>query len=188
MDLEQSVFDTTFTAIDFETTGLYAATDRIVELGAVQFKDGEILATFDALVDPGVRVTPEILSITGISDEMLAGRPSIATVLPDFMKFVGTSVLVAHNAPFDIGFLRAELQRAHLPEVKNPIVDTQQLAQKAYPGQRSYALQSLVAFLEFPPNNAHRALDDSLMCMKVFEACVRELSFMGELALGSVLI
>lgn len=187
MNPEQSVFETTFTAIDFETTGLYPATDRIVEFGGVQFKDGEILATFDALVDPGVPVTAETLAITGITNEMLAGKPSVDITLPQFINFIGDSIIVAHNAPFDVGFLRAALQLAGMPDVKNPIIDTQLLAQKAYPGQRSYSLQNLVAFLKLPPNNAHRALDDSIMCMKLFEACARELSFMGDLPLSDVL-
>lgn len=187
MDPEQSVFDTTFTAIDFETTGLYPATDRIVEFGGVRFKDGTVIATFDALVDPGVSVTAETLAITGISNEMLAGKPGISETLPEFIGFIGESIIVAHNAGFDVGFLRAALQTAGLPDVKNPIIDTQLLAQKAFPGQRSYSLQNLVTFLKFPPNNAHRALDDSIMCMKLFEACAREMSFMGDLPLSEVM-
>jgi DNA polymerase III epsilon subunit family exonuclease len=187
MDLEQSVFEVTFTAIDFETTGLYSATDKIVEFGAVSFMDGKVISTFDALVDPGVPVTAETLSITGITNEMLSGKPTIDIVLPDFIEFIGDSIIVAHNAAFDIGFLRAALQLTGMEDVKNPIVDTQQLAQKAFPGQRSYALQNLVTFLKIPPNQAHRALDDSIMCMKLFDACTREMSFMGDLPLSEVI-
>jgi DNA polymerase III alpha subunit (gram-positive type) len=96
-------------------------------------------------------------------------------------------VLLAHNASFDAGFLRAALQETGLGELDNLIIDTQALAQRAFPRLKSYALQSLVEHLGIPPNNAHRALDDSVVCMKLFLSCAEALSFMGQLSLEEVL-
>lgn len=187
MDSSQSVAEVTFTAFDFETTGLNPASDRIIELGAVTFRNFEIIGEFQTLVDPEIPLERGASEITGITSDMLAGRPNVVQVLPQFLEFLSGSVLVAHNAGFDIAFLRAALQIAQLEAVKNPLIDTQVLAQKAYPRQKSYSLQSMVEFLGIPPNNAHRALDDAIMCMKLFHSCVQELSFMGEITLGEVL-
>lgn len=187
MDTSQSVAEVTFTAFDFETTGLNPATDRIIELGAVKFRGTQIVGEYQTLVDPEIPLEPGASEITGITPKMLAGQPTATAVLPQFLLFLSDTVLVAHNAGFDIAFLRAALQKTDLEAVKNPLIDTQILAQKAYPRQKSYSLQSLVELLGFPPNNAHRALDDAVMCMKLFNSCVQELSFMGEITLGEVL-
>lgn len=187
MDTSQSVADLTFTAFDFETTGLNPATDRIIELGAVKFRGSDIVGEYQALVDPEIPLESGASEITGITAQMIAGQPKVREVLPQFLDFLGDSILVAHNAGFDIAFLRSALQTTDLEPVKNPLIDTQILAQKAYPRQKSYSLQNMVEFLGLPPNNAHRALDDAVMCMKLFNACVQELSFMGEITLGEVL-
>lgn len=187
MDNSQSVAEVTFTAFDFETTGLNPAKDRIIELGAVKFRGSEIVGEYQTLVDPEIPLEPGASEITGITAEMVAGQPTVVQVLPQFLEFLGDSVLVAHNAGFDIAFLRAALQASELEAVRNPLIDTQVLAQKAYPRQKSYSLQSMVEFLGIPPNNAHRALDDAVMCMKLFNSCVQELSFMGEISLGEVM-
>ena len=188
MDFSRSVTEITFTAFDFETTGLYPATDRIVEFGAVQFCDARMLGSFEALVDPGIPVPDGAAAISGITTEMVRGKPGIDTVLPQFMTFLGDSVLVAHNAPFDVGFLRAALDAAGLPSLTNMIIDTQVLAQRAFPRHKSYALQALVSELELPRGNAHRGLDDAIMCMRLFQACVDSLSFMGEMSLQQLLV
>ncbi|MFW6215422.1 MAG: PolC-type DNA polymerase III [Alkalispirochaetaceae bacterium] len=187
MDNSQSVAELTFTAFDFETTGLNPAHDRIIELGAVQFRNGEVTGEFQALVDPEIPLQQGAMEITGITPDMLAGRPKVSEVLPKFLTFLGETVLVAHNAGFDIAFLRSAMQGSDLEPVRNPLVDTQILAQKAYPRQKSYSLQYLIEFLGIPPNNAHRALDDALMCMRLFTSCVDQMAFMGEITLGEIL-
>lgn len=187
MNSDQSVSEVPFVAFDFETTGLYPARDRIVEFGAVRFRDRTEEAAFDALVDPGIDISGEAGSVSGITPEMVKGKPGVAETLPGFLEFIDGAVLVAHNAEFDVGFLRAALQAAGHPDIKNPIIDTQALAQRAFPRLRSYSLQNLVAELALPAGNAHRALDDARMCMHLFSACADALSFMGELTLGEVL-
>lgn len=184
---DQSVSRVPFVAFDFETTGLYPARDRIVEFGAVRFRDRAEESTFDALVDPGIEIGGEAGSVSGITPEMVKGKPTVEETIPRFLEFIDGAVLVAHNAEFDLGFLRAALEAAGHQDIKNPIVDTQALAQRAYPRLRSYSLQNLVAELNLPSGNAHRALDDARMCMHLFSACAEALSFMGELTLGEVL-
>jgi DNA polymerase III epsilon subunit family exonuclease len=187
MDTEQAVDEVVFTAIDFETTGLYPATDRIVEFGAVRFRGGEVIAEFDQLANPGVPIGTAAGDVSGIRDADVADAPGVAEVLPRFVDFIGESVIVAHNAPFDLGFLQAALADRGLPPVGNLIIDTQVLAIKAFPRRRSYGLQNLAAELGLPPNRAHRAKDDAVMCMRLFRACVASLSFMGDLPLSEVL-
>ncbi|MCG8480254.1 MAG: 3'-5' exonuclease [Spirochaetales bacterium] len=187
IDTTRPVTDFTFVAFDFETTGLHPAVDRIVEFGAVRFTIGEETGSFGELTDPGVAIHPDAAKVSGITDDMVAGKPPVAVVLPRFVDFFGDAILMAHNAEFDTGFLRAELQRAGLPTIENRILDTQVLAQKAFPGKKSYALQSLVEMLGIPAAQAHRARDDARQCMRLFEHCVEALSFMGDLPVGDVL-
>lgn len=187
IDTTVPVTDCTFVAFDFETTGLHPAVDRIVEFGAVRFTIGRELAEFGELADPGFPINPDASRVSGITDEMVAGKPGVGEVLTRFMAFTDTSILVAHNAEFDTGFLRAELQRARMPTVENLIIDTQVLAQKAFPGKKSYALQNLVEMLGIPVNTAHRARDDARQCMRLLEHCVHALSFMGDLPMSDIL-
>ena len=187
MNMEQSVSSTVFTAFDFETTGLHAGLDRIVELGAVRFRGDSIEAEIEQLVNPECEIPEDAVGVSGIDSEMIRNKQVIAEVLPDFMAMCEDSILIAHNASFDMGFLRAALQETGLPEVNNRVIDTQVLAQRAFPRQRSYSLQALIEMLEIPPNNAHRARDDAYMCMKLFHACADRLSFMGEVTLKEVL-
>ena len=116
MDSSLSVSDITFVAFDFETTGLHPATDRIIELGAVKFQDRAVLGTFDMLVNPGVAITDAAVNVSGITAEMLASKPAVDQALPEFMEFISGAVLVAHNAPFDMSFLRAALELAGMGE------------------------------------------------------------------------
>jgi DNA polymerase-3 subunit epsilon len=187
MDMNTSVADAVFTAFDFETTGLLSGSDRIVEFGAVKFRGDAILGTFGELVNPGIPIPEDSVRITGISGDMVADKPRVEVVLDPFLEFIGDSILVAHNASFDMGFLRAALAGSGRGDVQNLLIDTQQLAKRAFPGQKSYSLQNLAGFLKFPLNNAHRAVDDSIQCMKLFNACARDLSVMGEISIKEVL-
>ena len=187
IDVSKPVGECTFVAFDFETTGLHPAVDRIVEFGAVRFTIGRELADFNQLANPGQKIDPRASAVSGITDAMVASAPAVADVLDPFLSFVGDAILLAHNASFDSGFLRAELERVGKPSVSNLVIDTQVLAQKAFPGKKSYALQNLVEMLKIPANTAHRARDDARQCMRLFEHCVDQLSFMGDLSLSEVL-
>ena len=171
----------TFLALDFETTGLDPARDRVVEIGALRFAAawGEGGPSFreegalSALVDPGMPMPPAARGIHGISDEDLAGAPPFAAVAPALLALCEGAVIVAHNALFDLSFLRAELARAGLPLPRNAPLDTRNLARESFPGAGSYRLGALSAMLGIDGGRAHRALDDARTCMLLLAACAR---------------
>jgi len=172
---ENLIANIEFTAFDFETTGLSPNRDRIVEIGAVRFRNGQVYGTYESLINPGIPIPPKVTSIHGITDGMVEDKPSAEDMLPDFLGFIHGSVLVAHNAPFDTRFLFSELKRAGSAPPKAVILDSLPLSRKAFPGRKSYKLQDLAPFFSVPVSNAHRACDDAQVCMKVFSNCIKEL-------------
>ena len=104
----------TFVAFDLETTGLTPVVDRIVEIGAVRFRAGEVLDTFQTLVDPEMPISPGATGKNGVTDDMVKGQPTIDKVLPGFMDFLGQDIPMAHHAPFDVGFLTYDISRLNL--------------------------------------------------------------------------
>ena len=153
-----AVYDTAvFVAFDTETTGLDPASGRIVEIGAVKFDRRGIIARYNVLINPEMPMPEEAGKVNGITDAMLKDKPLIAAVFPDFFDFIGTGVLVAHNAPFDINYLT------------NKVVDTRIFAKEVYTGLSSYALQDLAVQLGITALEAHRAEDDARVCMELFE-------------------
>jgi DNA polymerase-3 subunit epsilon len=155
-----------FVALDLETTGLFAETDRIVEVGAVRFdRTGRELGRFERLVHPGRPMSPAAQAIHGISDAVLAGAPGAATVLPVFVAWLGapgTAVLLAHNASFDAGFLGRELARLGHPLPGLRIVDTLAAARRRWPEAPDHRLETLARRLGLGGDGPHRALADSL--------------------------
>jgi DNA polymerase-3 subunit epsilon len=120
----------TFVVVDLETTGGAAQADGITEIGAVRVCGGEILGEFQTLVDPRVAITPFVSVLTGITDAMVCGAPTVASAVPAFLEFARGSVLVAHNAPFDVGFLKAACATLALPWPGFAVVDTAVLARR----------------------------------------------------------
>lgn len=165
-----------FVAFDIETTGLSPSYDRIVELGGVKFRDGKVLEVFNELVDPEIPMPAEATKINGITQEMLAGKPKIAEVLGRFWAFAGDAVLVAHNAEFDTSFVNWAMKRLGQGLLKNDVVDTLRMAQSALPGRKTYKLQDIAADVGIKALEAHRASDDSRVCMEVFQHCLEKLN------------
>lgn len=165
---------------DLETTGLSAATERITEIGAVRVKNGEIIEEFDTFVNPERTLTQEIVSLTGITDEMLADAPSEAEALEQFYRFCGgdDAVLVAHNAPFDTGFLKAAARRCKRP-YRFASVDTLILARALYPTLKSFKLGKLAEHLKLEPFQAHRACDDARALAQIFQRMLAEVGEIG---------
>ncbi|MDR0313416.1 MAG: 3'-5' exonuclease [Treponema sp.] len=166
-----------FTAFDIETTGLDPKLDRIVEFGAIKFDRRGIMARYSALINPEIPMPEEAGKVNGISDAMLAGKPVIEETLPNFLKFIQNTLIVAHNAPFDCGFVNETLKRLNKAEgsaqipfavLPNRIADTLVLSRECFAGLKSYSLQNLAADLGLSTMNAHRAEDDALLCMKIF--------------------
>ncbi len=174
-----------FVAFDTETTGLIAGVDRIVEVAAVVFRGADILREHEQLIDPGIPIPAAVQAINNISDQMVRGMPSIQEALPGFLAVLGEGIPVAHNAPFDVGFLCPDIERFGLQAPDTAVLDTRLLARKAFPGRQSYSLDNLARELcrdQRGGASAHRALTDAHTCAALFGACVGKLSARGSLS------
>ena len=152
--------DVAFTVVDLETTGATPGFSKITEIGAVRLEGGREVDTFSSLVNPGVPIPEMITSITGIDDAAVADAAPIEVVLPRFVDFAASSVLVAHNAPFDLGFLDYELGRLRRQTFARPALDTLRLARKLCPQQRC-SLNALSYRFDTRVKPVHRALEDA---------------------------
>lgn len=161
-DLGTPLAEVTFCVLDLETTGGSPATSRITEVGAARYRMGEELATFQTLVDPKTEIPPFITILTGITQAMVTQAPSIETVLPSLLEFIGEAVVVGHNLRFDLSFLDAAARRLGYPPLPNRTVDTVALARRLLAGEvRNLKLATLAAHLRSPVSPTHRALDDA---------------------------
>ena len=153
----------TFCVVDLETTGSSSAYGGITEIGAVKYKGGEEVSRLSTLVNPGQSIPANIVMLTGISDSMVADAPRIEDVLETFLDFVEGTVLVAHNARFDVGFLNAALQRHGYDVLSNVVVDTVTLARRLVRSEvPNCKLSTLASHFNFPHQPIHRAMDDVL--------------------------
>ncbi len=152
-----------FVAFDLETTGLSSKTDTIIEIGAVIMKEGKELDRFQTFVSPGRKLNYKIVELTGITDAMLVGAPTIDEVLPKFLEFVGNRVLVAHNSDFDTGFIRAACEKQGIT-YNLTAADTLILSQNLMPHLGKFKLDIVANALSLPEFNHHRAADDAVTC------------------------
>lgn len=174
-----------FIGIDLETTGLDSASDTIIEIAAVRTVDGRTDAVFETLVNPGRPVPSDVVYLTGITDEAVADAPPIEEVLPSLVAFVGADPLVAHNADFDIAFLRAAA--ASDPSVlvgSGGVYDTLALARALVPRLPSHRLSALVDFFGIEHRRAHRAGSDARAVSRLFLALLETLDQVGSAILA----
>lgn len=169
-----------FIAFDLETTGTVPGVDRIVEIGAVRFVDGQVESVFATLIDPLRPIPPGASAVNGIRDEMVKGKPIIESILEPFTEFCGDDPLVAHNAPFDSQFLIADFKRFELPTPRGLILDTLPISRKVFPGLANYKLGTLVQHLKIPTTDFHRAEEDATYCGKLFMELVKRISVNGQ--------
>jgi DNA polymerase-3 subunit epsilon len=182
----ESLRDTTFVVVDLETTGGRASgdggnIDAITEIGAVKVRGGAVLGELATLVDPGRSIPPQIVELTGITSAMVHDAPKIETVLPAFLEFARGAVLVAHNAGFDIGFLRAAAERCQIVWPRPPVLCTVRLARRVLtrdeaPSVRLSALARLFGAATTP---THRALDDARATVDVLHALIERVGNQG---------
>ena len=152
----------TFCVVDLETTGGAAADGAITEIGAVAYRAGERLGTFSSLVDPRRPIHPYVAHLTGIDDRAVVGAPTIDHVLPSFVEFVRGSVIVAHNASYDVSFLNAALDRLDYPPLPAPAVCTAKLARRVvWPDVPNVRLRTLAEYFRTRVRPTHRALADA---------------------------
>ena len=165
-DKGQSLGDT-FVVFDIETTGFSPVTNRIIEIGAVKVENGQITDRFSTFVNPEVPIPFEIEKLTSINDSMVMDAETIETVLPKFLKFVGDAVLVAHNANFDVSFIKENAKRQQIA-VNFTYVDTVGIARMLLTGQAKYTLDAVAKTLKISLENHHRAVDDAECTAEIF--------------------
>ncbi|WP_052022325.1 DEDD exonuclease domain-containing protein [Actinotalea ferrariae] len=180
-DAATPLSEVTFVVVDLETTGGSPDTCGITEIGAVRVRGGEILGELQTLVDPGTPVPAMIATLTGITTSMVRGAPTIAEVLPTFLEFARGAVLVAHNAPFDVGFLRAAAARSGHAWPAPPVVDTVALARRALTRDEvpNNKLATLAGFFRASTTPVHRALDDARATVDVLHGLLDRLGVLG---------
>lgn len=152
----------TYVVFDIETTGLSITRNNITELAAIKMCEGKELDRYTTFVNPHEKIPYHIQQLTNITDEMVKDAPDLEPVLKEFVEFVGDSVLVAHNARFDMGFIQASLKKLGLPVLPNPSLDTLELARLLYPNMKNHRLNTLADKYKVLLESHHRAVDDTI--------------------------
>ncbi len=179
--------EVTFCVLDLETTGGHHERDAITEIGIVKVRGGECLGTFQTLVNPGRAIPPTVSMLTGLTEAVVAPAPRIESVLPSLLEFLGDSVLVAHNARFDVGFVRAALERAQRPRWRGTVVDTVHLARRLVRDEvPNCKLSTLAAHLRLDHRPSHRALDDALATTDLLHLLIERAAGLGVLGLDDL--
>jgi DNA polymerase-3 subunit epsilon len=156
-----------FIAFDLETTGIMPGVDRIVEIGAVRFINGEVDAVFSTLVDPGISIPAGASAVNGITDDMVVGKPKVEECLNGLTAFCADDILVAHNAAFDTAFLLSDYKKFEVRTPRGLILDSYPMAKKIFPGLANYKLGTLVQHLQIDAKGFHRAEADATYCAKL---------------------
>ena len=165
---DKKIDDEEFVVFDIETTGLNSHTNEIIEIGAVKIKSGRIVDRYSQLINPGRPIPYHITEITSITDEQVANEPKIDKVIGKFVDFVGDAVLVAHNAPFDMGFIKRDIKKYLSIDYQCSVIDTLQMARDLFPDLKKYGLGDLNKTLGLALEKHHRAVDDSQATANMF--------------------
>ena len=162
--------DLTFVMFDVETTGFSRKEDRVIEVGAVKVKAGTILDERTWLIQPEQRIPFYATAVHGITDAMVRDQPTFAECADEIIAFFGDSVLFAHNAPFDVGFLSEEFKRAGRKPPAGPVLDSLRLFRKWFPDSPAHSLGALMAYLSLEDQGFHRATADARYIQMILEA------------------
>ena len=165
---DKKIDEEEFVVFDIETTGLNSHTNEIIEIGAVKIKAGRIVDRYSQLINPGRPIPYHITEITSITDEQVANEPKIDEVIGKFVDFVGDAVLVAHNAPFDMGFIKRDVKKYLNIDLQSSVIDTLQMARDLFPDLKKYGLGDLNKTLGLALEKHHRAVDDSQATANMF--------------------
>ena len=163
--------DTEYCVLDLETTGISYKTEKITEVGIIKYKNGEIIDEFECFVNPEKPIPPKVVEITHITDDMVKDAETIDKVIPKIIDFIGDSVLVAHNADFDIGYLKYNFEKYGY-KLENTYIDTLRLAKAIFPDLKKYKLGLIADSLKIKVDVAHRALDDVKTLVAVFKVMI----------------
>lgn len=169
--VEKPEIETQFVVVDIETTGLNPDKNSIIEIGAIKV-DVRLSdhPTFSTLINPGKKISNKIISITGITNEMLSEASDISKEMPDFLSFIEELPLVLHNAPFDMAFLEIAAGK-NGRKIRNLIIDTLPLSRKVFPNLPNHKLTTLIQHLGIKVERSHRALDDCFATLWIYRKC-----------------
>lgn len=156
---------------DTETTGKYPFESEICEIAAVKYHRGEVIDQFQSFVAISRPMGEEVIKIHNITNEMLEGAPPTKQVIGQFLDFIEDGYLVAHHAPFDMGFIAREIDRYELSLPKRPVFCSSLLSRKSFPQSKNHKLQTLISFFNLEKGAAHRAFDDAKACLDVGIKC-----------------
>lgn len=170
--------DTTYCVLDLETTGFSATNEKITEVGIMKIKDGEVIDEFACFVNPEKHIPERVSEVTHITDDMVAEAETIDKVFPKILEFIKGSVIVAHNAGFDVGFLKQNAKTLGY-EFDYTYIDTLSLAKDLFPDYKKYKLGKIAENLGIKVEVAHRALDDVDTTVKVFKVMLEMLKKRG---------
>ena len=160
--------DITFVSFDTETTGFGPKNQGILEIGAIKFKDGEVIAEKEWLINPQHPISYWAKNAHGITEDMLIDSPVFAEVYPEFKEFVGDAVLMAHNAPFDVAFVKEEVVRIKGAQLPNPVLDSLAIFRSWFPEAESHSIKPLSDHLNIKGGTYHRATSDSYYVIDIF--------------------
>ncbi len=171
--------DIEFVIFDIESTGLNPNSETVTEIGAIIWKNGEVISEFHTYADPGKSIPVEIVKLTGITDDMVKGAPSQKQAIESFKEFIGDRILVAHNAAdFDVNFLKVNAQKVGI-DFQYPFLDTLPLARNLLQDLKKHKLDILAEHYRLGNFNHHRATDDAIMLSKIFEGLINDLEKEG---------
>lgn len=179
MELNRPWTEYTYVAFDTETSGAYPIGSDVIEFGAVKWRGGQEVGSYQTLLKPRELLTEFNMSIHGITNEMVADAPLMSDKVREIYEFMSDAVPMAHHAPFDMGFMAVEFETHGLALLQGPVLCTSLLSRKWIHGSQNHKLQTLVKFLNIQGGAAHRALDDARSCLMVGLECLRR---MGEKA------
>lgn len=178
-DLDRPWTEYEFVAFDTETSGAYPLESEVVEFGAVKWKGGKEIASYQTLLKPSEPMTDFIIGIHGITNQMVADAPKMSEKVAEIRQFLDGAVTMAHHAPFDLGFMALDFEKAQLPFPQEPVICTSLLSRKIITESANHKLQTLIGVLGLDRGTAHRALDDARACLYVGLECMKR---MGEKA------
>jgi DNA polymerase-3 subunit epsilon len=184
-DLGTPLADVTFVVVDLETTGGAPVEAGITEIGAVKVRGGKVIGQFATLTNPDIPIPPFVAALTGITDALVASAPKVRAVLPDFLEFARDCVLVAHNAPYDVGFLKGACAKHGYPWPESTVVDTARLARVALHRDEvvNCKLSTLAAHFRTTVSPTHRAFDDARATADVLHRLIERV---GDLGVGTL--
>ena len=173
-DIKKSIYSYPIVAFDTETSGPYPMESEVIELGAVKWHEGKIVDKFQTLLKPSRQLTPDNIRIHGITNEMLIEAPLMASQISGFCQFIDGTILLAHHAPFDLGFIALAIEKNNL-QFPNNLNLCSSLLSRTLLTTTNHKLQTLIKELKLVGGEAHRAFDDAYACLQVLFACLEKI-------------